>query len=193
MSSSVHTVEDRFVRPAGAATIAGGLVIIVLGLIDAVGFDIGAAWFAIAAVGLAGIVAGLIAVRRTGATGPGGVGRMALVLGIVAMAVFALSHVVETVIPDSAVASFFLGQTIFSLALFVAGIAVVRAGRWAGWRRFTPLVCGLYPLVVMTPVFVFVGHGLPASFVAIAGWGACWLLLGIALRTRSSNPEGEHA
>ncbi len=60
--------------------------------------------------------------------------------------------------------------------------AVARAGGWLGWRRFTALVCGLYPLVVMTPVFVLVGHDLPASFVAIAGWGLCWAGLGVGLR-----------
>lgn len=186
MSSPTRTttVPDRFVHRTATATIAGGLLLTVLALIDAFGFDIGPAWFALAAVGLAGIVVGLVALRRVDATGPGGVGRVALVVAIVAMAVFTVAHVAEAVVPDSAVLFFFLGQTIASLALVVAGVVIARAGRWSGWRRFVPLVCGLYPLVVMTPVFILVGHGLPASFVAIAGWGLCWAALGSALRQR---------
>jgi hypothetical protein len=51
------------------------------------------------------------------------------------------------------------------LGLTVAGVQVVRAGRWSGWRRPTVLAAGLWPLVVVTPVFL------------VSGWAA-WPLVG---------------
>lgn len=153
MSSVIRTtpVDDRFVHAAATATVAGGAVLAALAVEAAVGPKLGAAWFGLAAIGLAGWVVGLLALRRIGATGRSPAGRVALLVAIIALATFTVAHVVEAVRPDSAVAVFFLGQTIGSLA-------------------------------VMTPVFVLVGHGLAASFFAIAGWGLCWIGLGYALR-----------
>ncbi len=51
------------------------------------------------------------------------------------------------------------------LGLTVAGVQVVRAGRWSGWRRPTVLLAGLWPLAVVAPVFVS------------SGWAA-WPLVG---------------
>jgi hypothetical protein len=174
---------DRFGRTAAGLTVAGGLLIAALAVEVAVGPDLGAVWFAVAAVGLAAWPLGLSVLYRDGAAG-GRAGQVTLVVAIVAFVVFALAHVIEALSPDSAVSLFFLGQTIGAVALTVAGVAIVRTGRLDGWRRSMPLLCGLYPLVVLTPVFLLAGHDSAASFVAIAGWGLCWAALGVALRPR---------
>lgn len=64
------------------------------------------------------------------------------------------------------------------LGMTLAGIAVLRAGTWLGWPRFTPLLCGLYPFLVMIPVFAATGG---PNFWAIAGVQVTYLLLGLAL------------
>jgi len=71
--------------------------------------------------------------------------------------------------------------SVASLALMVGlvllGVAVVRAGRWGGWRRYAPLACGLFIPLVMFPSFALPGT---ASNYAIGLWGITWLLVGVA-------------
>lgn len=62
--------------------------------------------------------------------------------------------------------------------MLLAGILVLKAGRWAGKDRFTPLLCGLYPLVILIPVFVIFGDG---NMPAIVGFGVVWALFGAAV------------
>ncbi|AYA35808.1 hypothetical protein D3Y59_01355 [Hymenobacter oligotrophus] len=74
-----------------------------------------------------------------------------------------------------------------SMALMlIAGIAVLRARVWAGWRRFVPLACALF-LPVFFALIPLVGRDLASS---LAGWytvGA-WALLAYAVR---STPESK--
>jgi hypothetical protein len=189
--STLTTAPPTAVRAAGVATAAGGVLLTALALEAAVGPDIGPPWFGLAAIGLAGWVAGLVALYRIDVTGSR-IGRVALGVAIVAMAVFAIAHVVEALWPRTVEPLLIFGQATGSLALLIAGVAVVRARRLEGWRRVTPMLCGLWPQVVLTPVFVTVGPGRPIFFLAIAGWGLCWVGLGFALTStaRRSAPRG---
>lgn len=63
--------------------------------------------------------------------------------------------------------------------MVAAGIGVVRSGYWRGWCRWTPLLCGLYPFVVIFPVFAAIGE---PNFLLLSGWGALWLGLALPLR-----------
>jgi hypothetical protein len=63
----------------------------------------------------------------------------------------------------------------------VAGVAVLRAGSWPGWRRGALLACGLPPITVI-PLGAALGD-IP-HFSAIAVWGICWVLLGVAINRR---------
>ena len=64
------------------------------------------------------------------------------------------------------------------IGLTLAGVAVVRTGRWRGWVRWTPLVLGIL-------VFVMVVPGIFGTFlqgrVAITAWMLVWTALGAAL------------
>lgn len=87
--------------------------------------------------------------------------------------------------------------------LLVAGIASLLTLRWAGWRRYTPLFAGLYPVLcvlILYPLFLPSLIYLPLSTRNLLGqWlGAiyplCWLVLGIALRVETGQrlfEEGE--
>jgi hypothetical protein len=76
------------------------------------------------------------------------------------------------------------------LGLLLAGIAVLRAGRWRGWRRFTPLLCGLYTFLVLIPALAL-SDGYNAW--ALAGWQIPFLLLGLALRQQHALPTASTA
>jgi hypothetical protein len=64
------------------------------------------------------------------------------------------------------------------IGMLVVGVGVLRARRWRGARRVVPLVCGLYPFLVLFPVFAASGG---PNFLVLSGWGVCWALLSIAL------------
>ncbi|MGH3087954.1 MAG: hypothetical protein ACRDSJ_11630 [Rubrobacteraceae bacterium] len=67
---------------------------------------------------------------------------------------------------------------ITAVGMTLVGIAVLRARRWVGWRRFIPLLVGLYPFVAMFPLVFIMSE---PSYLSIAVWGIPWLLLGYAI------------
>jgi len=75
---------------------------------------------------------------------------------------------------------------IVTLGLILTGVAVLRAGRWEGRRRFALLVCGLYLPLVVVPAFSLPGY---AAHYAIAVWGVSWVLLGLALLEPASTDD----
>ena len=48
-----------------------------------------------------------------------------------------------------------LGELIMAIGITLMGIAMLRARRWVGWQRSTPLITGVYPFVVVFP-FIFI-------------------------------------
>jgi hypothetical protein len=65
--------------------------------------------------------------------------------------------------------------------MLVVGAAVLRAGVWTGWRRWTPLACGL----VVPAMFAASALGGPAAMGAVFGIGTAvaFFSLGLALFT----------
>lgn len=85
---------------------------------------------------------------------------------------------------------FGIAPLLTALGLVLAGVAVLRAGRWTSWHRFTPLLLGIYVVVILTPVLIISG-GPPAvpALWAIAGWDACWMLIGISVLAGQPRPH----
>lgn len=80
-----------------------------------------------------------------------------------------------------------LSALVQGLGLLLAGIAVLRAGSWRGWQRFTPLLCGLYTFLVLIPALALSPEGYNAW--ALAGWQIPFALLGVALYQQGSPVE----
>jgi len=79
---------------------------------------------------------------------------------------------------------FGLGNVIFGIAgplqalgMILAGIGVIRTGRWSSWRRFALVAMGLYIPLVMMP-WLILGHG--TGLLPLAGYHLFVLLIGIA-------------
>jgi hypothetical protein len=75
-----------------------------------------------------------------------------------------------------------LGALLGAVGMLATGLVALRTRHWQGWRRFAFLVVGIYPFVAMFSAIAITGS---PSTVAIAGWGAAWLLLGLAARAEA--------
>lgn len=75
-----------------------------------------------------------------------------------------------------------------AVGMVVAGIAVLRAGRWAGWRRLAPLAAGAYPFFAMFPFAAAAEDGPPA--LALGAWGIVLVCLGLAARAEGRRAPG---
>jgi hypothetical protein len=129
------------------------------------------------------LIVGVAGLGRSGAAGRGRLGAAGLGLTLVGLAVLVVAEGTSLVAMDAAVVLFSLATLALAVGPILAGVAVLRARRWAGWQRFTPLACGLFVPLVLMPAFALPGF---ASNYAIGIWGICWLLLGLALRTEAA-------
>lgn len=120
---------------------------------------------------------GLAALARSGVLGQGGWIRAGLGLAIAGFVALTLAEFTAMVSMDAAGVLYFGSSLAIALGMILAGVAVLRAGRWGGWHRFMPLVCGLFIPLALFPAFALPGY---APHYAIALWGLCWGLLGVA-------------
>ncbi|MBA4116976.1 MAG: hypothetical protein H0X71_11220 [Rubrobacter sp.] len=132
------------------------------------------------------LLIGVVGLALSGAA-PGWFGGISLGLALLGRVDFVVAEVHSLIIGyDSDLLP--LGALITAVGMTLVGIAVLRAKRWGGWRRFTPLLAGIYPFVAMFP-FIFV-TGEPNE-LAIAGWGLLWLLLGYAIWSSGPAPRSQ--
>jgi hypothetical protein len=125
------------------------------------------------------LLAAVIGLGRTGAAGGGWPARVGLVVAGLGWVLSAVAQFVLSVDLDLAEKVLFPVATILiAVGMIVAGVGVLRAHQWTGWHRGAPLICGLYPLLVIFPVFAATGG---PNFLVLSGWGACWLALGVSL------------
>jgi hypothetical protein len=171
-------------RPAAAAAITSGVLLVGLGVAAALRPAIVAGtWFVGAGLAAALLVAAVLGLRTAVDVLPGA--RIALTAAAAAVALFALAHFYALVDADTAILLFSIFMIAASAALIVAGIAIARADLWSDARRFVPLLCGVWPVATI-PVAAALGD--TPHFLAIAGWGLCWTALGLTLRT-STGPN----
>jgi hypothetical protein len=166
------------VRPHGVATVVGGALITVLGVVAAVAPSAaGAAWFASVVPAALLLVAGVLGLRRlAGARGASGLVTGALAVSAVALTIFALAHVYALADPDTAVLLFSVFMVLGAGALVVAAIGMFRGP--AGLPRWATLLAGVWPLATI-PLGASLGD--VPHFGAIAVWGVTWIVLGAAL------------
>jgi hypothetical protein len=201
LSVTTMTEATKFVPVAGRLCVLGGVVGVVSGLVTAfidpavsehwwrypytpAGFYLSQAAFLLNHVLL---LAGVLGLAASGAVGPGRAGRLGVRLSVAGLVLLTACEAVATTLVDSRIpsratdllgAAFGVASILIGVGLITAGLAVVRAGRWPGWQRFTPLACG-------AAVFVIVLPGLFGSFLAgrlvITTWMVLFTALGLAL------------
>ena len=127
------------------------------------------------------LLIGVVGLALSGAA-PGWFGRTALGIALLGRADYVVAEIHSLInvlsIGDDTSVLLPLGALTTGLGMTLVGIAVLRAKRWRGWQRFTPLLAGIYPFVAMFPILLVTGE---PNMLAITGWGLPWLLLGYAI------------
>jgi hypothetical protein len=80
--------------------------------------------------------------------------KIALGLAVLGRVEFVLTEI-RSLIPGEDSFLLPLGELIMAIGITLVGITVLRAKRWVGWQRSTPLITGVYPSVVVFP-FIFI-------------------------------------
>lgn len=132
------------------------------------------------------LLIGLLGLWRSGAAGSSLLAKTAFGVAVVSRVIFVVAEL--TVILDSNTANMIFGiaTPLQGLGMIGLGIVVLTTKRWQGWHSFTPLLCGIYPFLIMLPAFALSGG---INYYAIAGFSVCFLLLSVALRQEAG--EGQ--
>src|SRR3954470_8329791 len=139
----------RFVRSAGLWLIVGALIQLISASVQVRSpVPPGSAQFGIrnmiVAISHVPVLIGVIGLARSGAAGNGGwlakLGLSVTLVGSVLLIPFELLLLMNVALGELLL-GFYAPLT--GLGLLLTGIAVLRVGRWQGWQRFTPLICGL--------------------------------------------------
>jgi hypothetical protein len=186
--------EGRIVRGGRALVFAGVLwsigavVQFRYGLFDHSAGSAYVAHQAVAMIAVALIVGGLWVFGRAHVAGDGRFARAVLALfvaGWVLILIGGLSNLASgdgtgplatlgMVLPA-------VGGSLNTLTGLLLGVAVARAARLPGWRRWSVLVYALYYLVVLwLPVAI---TAQPPTLLPEIGWGGAWILVGAAALT----------
>jgi hypothetical protein len=129
-----------------------------------------------------GELATLVALGLSGAAGTGLLGRLGIGVGVLGALLFAVAEVITPSAPGASETLFAIAPNLAGLGLILAGVAVLRTGLWAGWRRWVTLALGVYVFAVLIPLVIATGG--PPAYAAIAGllvWQVLWVLIAVAV------------
>jgi hypothetical protein len=117
----------------------------------------------------------LLGFARSGAVGANRLGRIGAWLAVVGGIGFVAAHAVSVIFRDArlndpagvgAVSLFTIATIVTAVGFISAGVAVARAGRWTGWRRFSAFAVGVWLLCLLPLQFTPL---LPLSVAVYAG------------------------
>ena len=185
--SAVVSRADRIVGPAATIGVVGAVGHVGTALAQAADPIHALQWTIPSAIASVLLIATVIGLWRSGAIGGGRVVRIGLVVIASGLILIAVAQVVTWVRGEEIAALYIAATLLHVIGMAPVGVAVLRAGVWTGWRRWMPLLCAAYPLIA-SPLFAIPGT---PGYLAVAGWGACWLGLGSALLRRATPNRGD--
>lgn len=179
----------RATRPPAVVGTAGAVGYLAVALIQAVdpigpgapGFAFRNAVSIASTVLLIGVVVGLARTGAAGRTVPARIGLATVAAGWV---MIVGAQMAVQLRGGEITALFVVATLLHVLGMITVGVAVLRGDAWSGPRRCAPLLCGVY-LVAAMPLL---GSPGAVGHLAIAGWAACWLLLGLAVVASTTRP-----
>lgn len=142
---------------------------------------------------LLGWMCGVLGLREIGAMGNSRPKRVLYGVQLTTLALAVLSNFVEDIAPQS---SFYkaldLSWPLSQLIFLVIALGVARYGKLAGWKRFAPLLCGLwFPSAMMWMAFLDKEASLiPAMIHATLAWFLLgWIVFSSAPTTHRQQLE----
>ena len=136
-----------------------------------------------------GELAIFVALGLSGAAGPGLLGKVGLGVGGLGSLLLAVAEVTTLSAHATSETLFAIAPDLVGIGLVLTGIAVVRTGRWTGWRRWVTLALGVYVFAVLTPLIITAGG--PPAYAAVAGllgWQVLWVLIAVAVLVETERP-----
>ena len=186
------------IRNAGLVTVVGALIGVVVSIAKATELSLPAAGVVsleeiLTIIAFVTLFFGAAGLARSGAAGDGTAGKIgfgAAFMGLILATLYELALIFRS---DPSEVPGIVSGLLVGVGMLIVGIAVLQSQRWHSWRRFTPLLIGLYPLLM---VFTYpllesspalaggAGQTLDQGLTAI--WFLFWLPLGIALWVEAS-------
>lgn len=171
--------NSRKIRLSGMASIAGGLIQIVLGILILLGMDPDVMpyvqiAFSLSVLLLTGGLLGLLWLKVLGR------GKGLLVIPLLGIVSYETAHVIIFYKWDNTVDQPFspLGALLIAVGMIACGIAAIRAKRWSGWNKFAPLLIGLYFFLGPLPAVISTGN---PNYFLLSLWGLFWVNLGFSI------------
>ena len=136
-----------------------------------------AAWLPVHAL----VLVGLVGLRHARVIGESPWGRAGLHLAIAGRVVFLAGEVTAILVGHGELALFPVAAVSTGIGMLMAGVAVVRARRWQGWRRLAPVAMGAYPFIFMFPILAVTGE---RPNLAVSLWGLTFIGIAAAVAFR---------
>jgi hypothetical protein len=141
---------------------------------------------ALGVIYMGGWMCSILGLRALNATGQGRIGRALLIIQLISLSIAALwsGHHLFTANPQTEHMLYILTDLFWPLShlfMIVVGVATLVAGKLQGWRRFTPLLCGLaLPAAIISSIIA----GETALGIVFSTWTMiAFALLGYTVRT----------
>ncbi len=190
-------MENRgFIRSAGAATVIGALIGLVISVKRAVSIpDVDFTTSGsieleeiLIVVAFVALLIGTVGLALSGAAGSGRSVKIGFGVALLGLIMASLYEVVLLVQDGPSDSLGILSGLLVGLGMLPVGIAVLRQELWRGWRRSTPLLVGLSPLLMVfayplleSSKVLYSGDGRSLDLGLTAFWFLCWIPLGIAI------------
>ena len=130
------------------------------------------------------ILVGLVGLVRSGAVGESAWGTKWFGAAIVGRIIFVVGELTALVVGHDDLFLFPVAAVLTGVGMIGGGLAVVRAGRWAGPLRYAPLAMGIYPFVAMFPILAVTGER-PDALMSC--WGLTMVAVGVAMLRSTEN------
>lgn len=143
------------------------------------------------------VAIGLVAFGRSGVAGGSRAARSGVAIAVTGTLTLTVGEIIGLPIRDALTddtsaqvvgAVFGLGVLLSAVGFLVLGVATLRAHVWCDWRRYTPIVTGIWTsILVVLPLTI--PKALPGS---VAIYGACLLAMAVGLH-RQTSPSNDHS
>lgn len=133
------------------------------------------------------VIVTLVGLAALGAAGSAWWGRVGIAGAILGFVLLITAELTEPSDAATAETIFMIAPLVLGLGMLLAGLAVLRAHMWAGWRRFAPLAVGVYIFVVFLPVSIAFSTA-TGIFSVLLGWHLVLAALGLAVLVEATAP-----
>ena len=129
-------------------------------------------------VGLIGAYFCLYLIHRFNISGRGVGSKVGLVVPALGITSYILHYLLLLLFSQDVRVLMPLGAVLTGIGMVIVGFQTLISDVWCDWKKFTPLIVGLYPFLVMFPALFITGQ---PNVYLIMLWGIPWLLFGMAL------------